>query len=68
MSCLGAYLREVRINLGLSQDAVFDKTGITDSRLSRIESGENKEPSAIALKQLAEAYSIDPVDLLIRAG
>lgn len=62
----GEYLRRVRKNKGLSQTDVFEKTGITDSRLSRIESG--KEAPAKTLCQLAMLYEIDILDLLQRFG
>ncbi len=62
----GEYLRRIRKNKGFSQTDVFEKTGITDSRLSRIESG--KEAPAKTLCQLAMLYDIDILDLLKRFG
>lgn len=44
------------------------QTGISDSRLSRIETGECQEPSAILLKELSALYRIDLLDLLLRYG
>lgn len=40
MTELGKYLKDCRKRLGLSQKAVTGKTGITDSRLSKIENGQ----------------------------
>ena len=62
----GEYLRRVRKNKGFSQTDVFERTGITDSRLSRIESG--KEAPAKTLCQLAMLYDIDILYLLQRFG
>lgn len=68
MSCLSDYLRKSRENLNLSMDAVYELTGITDSRLHRIESGNNQSPPASVLKLLSDAYHIDLIDLFIRVG
>lgn len=68
MSCLGDYLRISRENISMSQDQVHKLTGITDSRLHRIENGETQNPPANDLKLLASIYNIDLIDLFIRAG
>ena len=52
MDSLGDYLKEARIRQGLSLKDVYRETGISDSRLSRIENG-------------STAFL---VDLLINAG
>ena len=62
----GEYLKRVRKNKGFSQEDVKRQTGISDSRLSRIESG--KDPSASALIKLAILYDIDLFDLYRRYG
>ena len=62
----GEYLKRIRKNRGFSQTDVFEKTSITDSRLCRIESGQ--DASAKALCQLAMLYDIDILDLLQRFG
>ena len=48
MNSLGEHLKECRKQLGLSQKAVTEKTGITDSRLSRIENGQLDCPEIFA--------------------
>lgn len=68
MDSLGKYLKIKRNNLGLSLKDVYLKTGITDSRLSRLENDNYSEPPASMLKALAEAYEISVVELFIKAG
>ncbi len=68
MDSLGNYLRKKREELGLSLNDVHSKTGITDSRLSRLENDSYGEPSASILKTLAETYKISVVELFIKAG
>lgn len=43
--CLNNYLKEIRLKKGFSMNDVYSKTGITDSKLSRIE----KENASIKL-------------------
>lgn len=68
METVGQYLRDVREARQFSMSDVEKKTKITSTRLNRIEHGDIKEPSPIALKQLAELYEIDLVSLFIKAG
>ena len=69
MNSLGNYLKEARIKQGLSLKDVYRETGISDSRLSRIENGTTAfEVSPSFIKALAKLYKIDLVDLLINAG
>lgn len=67
MATLGEYLRSARENAGYSQKQVKEKTGITDSRLSRIERGVVTCPPA-ELKTLADLYHASIVDIFIMAG
>ncbi len=69
MDKIGDYLKKVRIQQGLSLKDVYKATGISDSRLSRIENGtKDLELKPAFLKALAELYNIRLVDLLINAG
>lgn len=68
MKDLGQYLRTTREALGLSMKDVYEKTKISDSRLSKLENNLYDEPSPLMLKSLAEFYSISVVDLFIRAN
>ena len=65
---LGDFLKREREKKGLSMNDVYIHTGITDSRISKLENNSYSEPSPIMLKKLAECYSISLVDLFIRAG
>ena len=56
MQTLGNYLRQKREEKGFSLSYVYNKTGITDSRLSKTENDLYKEPSPLLLKKLAEIY------------
>lgn len=67
MSALGDYLKIVRQKAGYSQRDVYEKTGITDSRLSRIERSEVTCPLA-ELRKLADLYQVSLVDMLILGG
>ena len=67
MNRLGDYLKEARIRQGLSLKDVYRETGISDSRLSRIENGTTAfEVGPSFTKALANLYKINLVDLLIR--
>lgn len=69
MCRFGDYLKEARVRQGLSLKDVYRKTGISDSRLSRIENGSTAfEAGPSFMKALADLYKIDLVDLLINAG
>lgn len=68
MNSVGSYLRSLRTNLNLSLNDVYEKTGITTSRLNRIEHGEILEPSPIALKKLSSIYHFDLIKIYIMLG
>lgn len=69
MDRFGNYLKEARVRQGLSLKDVYRETGISDSRLSRIENGSTAfEVGPSFTKALAKLYKIDLVDLLINAG
>ena len=65
---LGQYLKETRINQKLSLRDVYKKTGISDSKLSRIENESNLEPEPTVLKALSDCYALNIVDLYVKAG
>lgn len=67
MSNLGARLKNYREKIGLSLKQVDEATGITDSRLSRIEKGQTECP-AQDLKKLATIYQTKVIPLFIQAG
>lgn len=67
MNSLGEHLKECRKQLGLSQKAVTEKTGITDSRLSKIENGQLDCPGR-DLRLLAKVYGVPVVSMFLKAG
>lgn len=69
MNTVGEYLKSIREKKGLSLKEVYRKTGISDSKLSRIE----KEPKPFeitlsVLKDLVALYGIDLIELLVYIG
>lgn len=69
MNELGAILRQLRNESGLSLKEVYKATGISDSKLSRIEQGKNaSDPSPDTLKALSKLYHADLVPLYLAAG
>ena len=68
MNTVGVYLKQVRDETKMSLKTVKDKTGISDSALSHIESGKTVSPSPEYLKKLAAVYQIDLIDLFLKAG
>lgn len=67
MNKLGEFLKEARIKKGLSLLEVQKKTGITDSRLKRIEDGIKKDPSPKLLIKLASLYGLNLINLYLLA-
>lgn len=67
MATLGEYLKFSREKIGYSLSQVYEKTGITDSRLSRMEHDATQCPPE-ELKKLADLYQVSLVELFIMAG
>lgn len=69
MSKLGEYLKKIRDELGLSLKDVYRETGISDSKLSRIENGTNvSAPTPDVLQALSKLYQINLVELYLIVG
>lgn len=68
MNSIGSYLRDQRVKHSLSLNDVCEQTGITTTRLNRIELGQVNEPSPEVLKKLAEFYKVDLIYLYKLAG
>jgi transcriptional regulator with XRE-family HTH domain len=58
-----ANLRRTREQRGLSQEAVGDRAGMTQSQYARIERGD-VDPTIKTLKRLATALQVTAADLL----
>lgn len=69
MNELGIMLKELRKASKKSLSQIKSETGITDSRLHRIENGINESgPSFEILMQLAKCYNANLIDLYLAAG
>lgn len=68
MNSIGTYLKKQRVKLSLSLNAVCEQTGITATRLNRIERNQVNEPSPEVLKKLASLYQVDLIYLYKLAG
>lgn len=69
MKDLGVLLNRLRSEAGMSLKDVYKATGISDSKLTRIEHGTNvSEPSPATLKALSKLYSVDLVELYLAGG
>lgn len=67
MSNLGKRLKDYREMRGLTLKRVNEQTGITNSRLSKIERGQLVCPPA-DLKKLARIYEVQLISLYLEAG
>ena len=65
---LGQLIKEKRENLGLSQKALGDAIGISDSEIQRIENGLRKTPSWDNLCKIAQTLKFHPFEILRNAG
>lgn len=65
---VGQYLQQLRTEKGYSQRELGEKSGVSYTEISRIESGKRLKPSPIALKGLAEALDIGYAELMQLAG
>ena len=61
---LCANLKKYRKELGVTQQVLAKRAGLSFSMVSKLESGEQKNPSFSTLKKLADALEIEPSDLL----
>lgn len=65
---IGDKLRNIRNAKGLSLGAVESATGISDSRLSKIERGLNEHPSLDDISTLLNFYDVPLVSFLCQEG
>ncbi len=65
---LGASLRELRKQRGMTLRDVEGRTTISNSYLSQLENGYVEQPSPRNLQLLAEAYSVSYESLMNKAG
>lgn len=69
MDEIGQYLKNMRTQRGLSLKKVRTKTGISDSKLSRIECGAPRsEPGPAVLQMLSKLYNFNLVECYLATG
>lgn len=69
MAALGEYLKGIRLQQKLSLKDIYKATGISDSKLSRIENNTNaSDPSPSILQVLSKLYNINLIELYCMAG
>lgn len=68
MDSIGSYLKNQRKLHSLSLNDVCERTGITTTRLNRIERNLINEPSPGVLKKLSALYKVDIIFLYKLAG
>lgn len=69
MNELGNLLKQLRERAKMSLKDVYKATGISDSRLNRIERGANaSEPGVNDIKTLARLYGVSLIELYLSTG
>lgn len=61
MSSIHSYLKEARINKGLTQEEAADRIGVTLQAVSAYESGK-RQPGIDMLMKLAEVYEVSSIN------
>ena len=64
---IGAYIKRLRTELGLTQGQLGQRAGVSVSFLSDIETGRT-DPSLRTLQAIAETFDLGAGDLLVDAG
>ncbi|KQB74802.1 DNA-binding protein, partial [Clostridium butyricum] len=64
----GEFFKNIRTEKGLSQRQLAELSHISNTEISRIESGERRNPSPNILKSLAPHLGISYGELMIKAG
>ncbi len=67
-SLLGEWIRAVRIEQGISQRALADRSGLSRSYVCDIERGRGAEPSMTTLDKLASALGSTRAELMTASG
>lgn len=68
MMTFGEYIRNLRNEADLSQRDLSQKSGVSNAEISRIETGERKNPSPIVLKAFAPFLGVSYEELMQKAG
>lgn len=65
---IGEHIKSLRGKYGLSQSQLAELGQVSNAEISRIESGEWREPSANVLKAIAPYLGVSYLDLYLKAG
>ncbi len=65
---IGTYLADLRAEKKWSQRELAEKSGISNTEISRIESGKRTNPTPSTLRALADALQVEYRDLMKLAG
>lgn len=65
---LGSYLKDARLNYGLTLRESEHHSGISNAYISQIENNKIKQPSPLILEALAKIYDLDYSKLMRMAG
>ncbi len=65
---IGRYIADIRNEKGISQRELAEKSGISNTEVSRLENGKRINPSPATLKAIANALEISYADLMKAAG
>lgn len=68
MALLGEYIRQLRLNKRMSLRTLAKLSGVSNSEISRIETGSRKMPSPIILKKIAPHLGVMTENLLEKSG
>ncbi|AMN30988.1 hypothetical protein BFS06_12310 [Clostridium perfringens] len=68
MKNLGEYLKDLRVNKGVSLLQVENDTNISASYISRLENNKRNEPAPSICYKLASYYGVDVEDIFKHAG
>lgn len=68
MKSVGKRIRDLRRARNLTQPELAKATGLAQSSISEIETGESQSPSALTLVLLAKFFDVDPEHLLTGRG
>ena len=65
---IGKYIADLRLERGMSQRELAEKSGLSNTEISRLENGKRVKPSPATLRGISEALGVEYSDLMKAAG
>lgn len=65
---IGGYIKERREALGMSLKKLGEASGVSDSEILKIESGQRKTPNWSTLCRIAKSLGFHPFEIMLQAG